>query len=152
MQDKKQLVDYLHLYLGCMGYKKKSTTTNKKPERLTWRIIEWVKSQGCQTFIPVLRTLDSMTEDEAIELAKLSEWEPHFREVKTHRNKFSNDIIVSWQGSNESREVFNATGALFYCADQFQWLLKNHFDLFELIEYNLAINTTKLKTNGQGSN
>lgn len=88
------------------------------------------------------RPLSSMTEGEAIELAKLSEWEPHFRDVKVNRNNFG-DLIVTWDGMVEGGETFNATGELSYTSEQFQWLLKNHFDLFHLIEDGLALDITK---------
>lgn len=139
----KKIEDYLHLYLGCEMY----YSTHHEPQNAVYiltarNLAEAIKFGD----MPLLRPLESMTEEEAIELASLSEYEPHFRDVKTERNSFSNDIIVSWQGSNESREQFNATGDLFYCADQFQWLLKKGFDLFELIYYGLAIDSTKIET------
>lgn len=91
---------------------------------------------------PILRALSSMTEEEAIEMVGLSESEGDYNDVKTYRNKF-NDIIVTWQGSHESRDEFNATGELFYCADQYQWLLKKGFDLYHLIEDGHAIDSTQ---------
>jgi hypothetical protein len=93
---------------------------------------------------PLLRPLSDMTEDEAIELAALSEWKEHFRDVKLERNQFK-DIIVTWQGAPETREVFNATGELFYCAEQILYLLKKRFDIFNLISSNQAIDLTTLK-------
>jgi hypothetical protein len=147
--------DYFHLYLGCeviFGFpeRRKKGQLIGKVEPFGWQVFDYsnaiVPNHNVRPdlIMPILRPLESMTEEEAIELAKLSEWEPHFRNVKIERNKFSNDIIVSWQGSNELREEFNATGDLFYCAEQFQWLLKKGFDLFELIYYGLALDRTKL--------
>ncbi len=72
---------------------------------------------------PILRPLDSMTKDEAIELSKLSEWDPYIQD------------IVAWQ----SREEIQATRPLAYYAAQFQYLLNHHFDLFGLIPAGLAL-------------
>ena len=135
-----KIEDYLHLYLGCevidsfTGLKGIMREVTLYSYRVEGSEGYWTK----KTAKPILRPLSSMAEEEAIELAKLSEWEPHFRDVKAERNKY-NDWIVTWQGSNESREVFNATGECFYCPEQFIWLLKNGFDLFELSESGLAI-------------
>ena len=93
---------------------------------------------------PILRSLSDMTPEEARQMAALSEWHEHFREVSVDRSKFG-DLIVTWQGANESREMFNATGEMFYCSEQFLWLLRKGFDLFNLIPDGLAIDKTSLK-------
>jgi hypothetical protein len=129
----KEIKDYLHLYLGC-----EVETYWDWDNKLSPHLLMKISEDGFKKVKPILRPLSSMTEEEAIELAKLSEHEPDFNDVKIERTKF-NDIVVTWQGANESRESFNATGDLFYCAEQFQWLLSKHFDLFELIHYGLAI-------------
>lgn len=137
----KKIEDYLHLYLGCeiMDFSLDKTS----PKRFTLDVnnIGYPLKAGMNIngiIKPLLRPLSDMTEEEAIELAALSEWPPHFRDVKTARNKF-NDIIVTWEGMVEGGETFNATGELFYCSEQFQWLLEKGFDLFELILNGLAI-------------
>ncbi len=130
----KEIKNYLHLYLGCECYDHfNDVTINLTPLAYAG----WDKREDEQIKL-ILRSLSDMTELEAIELAKLSEMDEHFNEVRWERNTY-NDIIVSWQGANEDREVFNATGERFYCAEQFTWLLSKHFDLFGLIEAGLAI-------------
>lgn len=152
---KKDIKDYLHLYPGCeIVVTKDGSQYFDSVEAIVFGESANLKHSGDYYFDGendfeiqlYLRPLSDMTEEEAIELAKLSEWEPHFRDVKVYRNKIDNDIIVSWDGMAETREEFNATGELFYCSDQFQWLLKKGFDLFELIFYGLAIDKTKKKT------
>lgn len=141
-----ELKEVLHLYLGC-------EVVFNGVEWTMWRISKYYcdllgadgHSKNCihrHEAKPILRHLSDMTEEEAIELAKLSEYEPHFRDVKVERNQY-NDFIVTWQGAAEGREVFNATGEMFYCAEQFQYLLAKGFDLFNLIETGQAIDKSK---------
>lgn len=139
----KDIRDYLHLYLGCEVYDENPKDEKFRRYVLTGKELGYYEHR-LHTIKPILRRLSSMTEDQAIHLAKLSEWENHFREVRVERNSF-NDRIITWQGANESRESFNATGELFYCADQFQWLLKMGFDLFRLIGDGLAIDAETIK-------
>ena len=149
----KQFSEVAHLYIGCeveFGFegRKKIGKLVGKVEPFGWQVfypskvlVPYHNVKG-KLFKPLLRPLSDMTEEEAVELAKLSEYEPDFNDVKIERNKY-NDIIVSWQGNNESREVFNSTGELFYCAEQFVYLLSRSFDLFGLIESGQAIDKTK---------
>lgn len=146
--------DVAHLYLGAKillenkikatihgieyGGNREYKVVAMLPNYQTVKVNEW------DLVKPLLRKLDSITEEEAIQLAKLSEWEPHFRDVKVERNKF-NYLIITWDGMAESREVFNATGEQFYCGEQFLWLLKNNFDLFNLIENDFALDINSKK-------
>lgn len=140
--------DYLHYYVGCK-FIMKITGSDKFTAEMRFGY-----EALCATFsgkrdeliepILLLRPLSDMTEDEAIEVARVSEWPPHFRNPKVERNKY-NDLIVTWDGMTEGGETVNATGDMFYCAEQFTYLLSKHFDLFGLIEDNLAIDKTKLK-------
>jgi hypothetical protein len=167
----KDIKDYLHLYKDCMVQVKRKNDTEYNVGRVCeitsksnhgdWIVVRFddvikVTSQTWETstsnahyfffgddyIVPILRPLSSMTEEEAIEVARVSEWEGHFRDVKVTKSKFD-DLIVSWDGMPESREEFNATGEFFYCAEQFLYLLSKHFDLFNLIEEGLAIDATK---------
>ncbi len=135
----KDIKNYLHLYYGAQIF---------YPETSEYSIFSWTHFLSMEQpdynihWKLVLRNLSDMTEEEAIELVKLTEWEPHFRDVKAERNKF-NDWIVSWNGMPESREVFNATGEQFYCSEQLLWLLSKNFDFFDLIGEGLAIDKTQ---------
>jgi hypothetical protein len=137
----KQLKNYLPLYFGCDVQRKERSKSRKLTPSLLSGLLE-DETGNCYGYRPVLRPLADMTKTEAIDVAGLSEWEGHFNDVKAERNMFD-DIVVSWQGACESREVFNATGEVFYCSEQFIWLLANRFDLFGLIEDGLAIDKTK---------
>lgn len=147
----KNIKDYLHLYLGCecehnsWEIGRDEVPTYFSQGRKISNLDEGMLSESELFEIkPILRPLSDMTEEEAVEVAKESEWTPHFRDVKVERNRFG-DIIVSWDGMAESREEFNATGEMFYCSEQFIYLLSKHFDLFNLIESGLALDATKAK-------
>jgi hypothetical protein len=145
----KKIQDFLHLYLGCdaqVAVIVPGQELSWEPDKLNIRWLHGSLNKLVEVK-PILRPLSDMTVEEAIELAKLSEWEDHFNEVETKRTRYD-DIVVTWQGSNEGREEFNATGNVFYCSDQFQWLLSNHFDLFHLIEDGLALDKSTLKQPG----
>ena len=67
-------------------------------------------------FKPYLFPLSSMTEEQSMEFALL--------QVNTHKDGF---LYVC------------------DCANMMKWLLKNHFDIYGLIEKGLAINATNLE-------
>lgn len=121
---KKELKDYLHLYLGCLCYKRLSTVTNKRPQVLTTRLYDWaIGGIRCQTIIPILRPLSDMTDGEMQECGNMV-------------YDFSNDEELNkWQPSDFEIGL---------APEQFYWLLSKHFDLFGLIESGLAIDATTL--------
>lgn len=86
----------------------------------------------------MLRKLDSMTEQEAIECAKLSEWEPDFVNPVVKRTKY-NDLVVEWADGHEKQ---NVTGDLFWCPEQVVYLCAKGFDIFNLIPMGQAIDAT----------
>ncbi len=154
----KQIRDYLHLYLGCqVEYDDRIgiihqyfLPAGKHREGEVWFCSleengnpEMSCSVPCTKVKPILRPLSDMTEDEAIRVTGLSEYAPNFTIVKVTRNEYK-DLIVSWKGLDDVPKEFNATGELFFCAEQFQYLLSKHFDIFGLIEDGLAIDKTKI--------
>jgi hypothetical protein len=134
----REIGDYLKYYLD--------TNVECRADNGAWKEVTvpigmaYIHQERYDGIKPILRPISDMTEEEAIEVAKLSEWEPHFRDVKVERTKY-NDLVVTWQGANESRDKFNATGDVFYCYEQFHYLLSKGFDMFQLIDEGLAINT-----------
>lgn len=119
----KDIKDYLHFYLGC-----EAVTVKSKPEIITGHIIDLVNGNFYHAK-PILRPLSDMTEDELQECGNLV-------------YDFSDD--KSGLGLNDHRwEDFQTL----LCAEQFHWLIKRHFDLFDLITDGLAIDKTKLPTN-----
>jgi hypothetical protein len=149
----KNIEDYLHLYLGCQCEHNCWSNIEDDYEIVEGRRISLLDAsmlheeleEWCFDIKPILRPLSDMTEEEAIECAKLSEWEPHFRDVKVERTAYG-DLLVKWDGMVEGGEQQNVTGDMFYCAEQFQYLLSKSFDLFNLIPEGLAIEKTKLNS------
>lgn len=155
---KKEIADYIHLY-------KDAKIIHDKYPDTQMTIHNWDKngdvvmgkSDEFQELKPhhklVLRPLSDMTEEEAIELVKISEWKqygdhPHKREYKAYRNGF-NEIVVSWGDSireknvPETKEVFGF--------EEFRYLLSKGFDVFNLIPDGLAIDKTKTQPNDTAS-
>jgi hypothetical protein len=98
----------------------------------------------------ILRQLNSMTEEEAVELVRLVVHEEEFVDVETHTNPYFEDIIVEWgrrSDDDEAENKFNATSERTWSADQFHYLLKCGFDLFNLIDAGLAIDKNKTQDN-----
>lgn len=132
------LRDVIHFYLGCDFIHEDDYYVPSTHKLTGYFIDRW--NENCK--LP-LRKLHSMTEEEAIEVARVTEWEPHFRDVKVERNQH-NDLIVTWDGLNEDRDKVNATGDIFYSSEQFIYLLSKGFDLFELINSGQAIDASTL--------
>lgn len=141
-----KLKDVLHYYLGCeyrcdyveggkINYICKDFYGEGKPAVRDNENSGWIAATLIK---PILSKLEDMSEEDAIECAKLSEWEPHFTDVKVERTKYG-DLLVKWQGNVEGGEQQNITGDMFYCAEQFHYLLSKGYDLFNLIETNQAI-------------
>jgi len=82
---------------------------------------------------PILKRLENMTEEDAIELARLVVHEDEYTNPFVFRNNWD-DMVVSWGGGSIGLDnSFNATSERVWGSDQFNWLLKNGFDLFGLI-------------------
>lgn len=99
----------------------------------------------------VLRRLEDMTADEAIELTRLVVHKDEFINVSTYRHNFTNDLMVQWglltpaQRADDVEYFFNATGERSWSAEQFHYLLRQGFDLFNLIDNGLALDSKTLK-------
>lgn len=119
---KKELKDYLHLYLGCEalveGY-----TNSKSPFNYRGIINYQLLLESGQHYSsvkeirPILRPLSDMTEKEIMEKERLKDC-----------------------------EYESAWSPLMARAESFKYLLSKHFDLFGLIESGLAINAADLQT------
>jgi len=114
----KEIKDYLHLYLGCEVLCDKATSGSII---LNGHLIDSALTVGA-TITPLLRPLSSMTEEEMQECGNME-------------YNFSNDPeLNTWD--------YKAFETLL-SPEQFAWLLKRRFDLFNLIESGLAIDKTK---------
>lgn len=153
--------DYLKYYIGCPilicepgveevfhyqleGYDK---LANLAIAERTSYPIHWIKL--------LLRSKQSMTFEEAIELTRLTVDDEDFINPRACRNQFQ-DIIVYWNIPDEMKiphdpfiinqyedfgildHSFNATGEYFYSIQQFDFLLSHRFDIWGLIEQGLA--------------
>ena len=124
---KKDIKDYLHLYLGCeiltgtgnvtliAVQKEVIPCTNFRIIVLNGNVVHEVSGRD---FKPLLRPLSDMTEDE-------------------------DDKIDSLMPSPSYRDNINEN---YWNVKQFLYLLSKGFDLFNLIPEGLAIDKTKLKT------
>lgn len=113
---KKNINDYLHLYLGC-----KAEIINDEA-----KIIDYVTTSSLNdslrlgiTVKPILRPLSDMTDQEADE---------------QENPELNDDIYIGGRWA-----IFNHQGT------RTKWLLDKGFDLFELIDAGLAIDATALK-------
>lgn len=153
-----ELKDYLHFYLGCevignydgprKGYLTGITNGGTEAE------IQFFEEDGINVFEhpefntldeikPILRPLSDMTEEEAIEVTKpvvVYGDLPNVRKYETWVNPFGK-IVVSW--GNGLREKYVPQDEKCFTTEQFAFLLKKWFDLFELIDAGLAIDSTK---------
>lgn len=129
---KKELKDYLHLYLGCEVLTNEGkgiliAVFNQDDGVISELVslsdggdpdsIEWVK--------PILRLLSDMTEDEFYEFKKLAD------------NDASELAYIE--------NVVNIHTTLFHEFEATRYLLSKGFDIFSLIPAGLAINKTTLK-------
>jgi len=119
----RNLKDVIHLYLGCpIRFHSNLTGTWGIWNKMTCSDIEIATDhirfgEKCQL---LLRPLSDMTEDDANKMGVWADW---------HDNKKFGEDWGSWN------------------PEQFIELLKNHFDLFSLIDSELAIDATTLNTN-----
>ncbi len=132
---KKDIKDYLHLYLGCPaeihGY------NTKIVDKVTSSSLTMI-TKGCK-IVPILRPLSDMTEQEAMELGKLLLLIPH-GQISAYKNTFGK-WCVKW--SEHYKDHWCIDGEIFN-QHQTIYLLKEGFDLFELIADGLAIDKTTL--------
>lgn len=161
---KKKIEDYLHLYLGCeiennngvyrgtlIGFRQPCEAIvaidyfnkqHRKPEN---------KEHGEHFFLakamrPILRPLSDMTDEEKTEIAKMWTWfqdrtvlnEEHFEYIHDSNKKM---VLEAFTTANEDDGARMSPSAYFQA---FPYLLKQGFDLFNLIESGLAIDKTKL--------
>jgi hypothetical protein len=100
----------------------------------------------------VLRRLEDMMADEAIELASLVVHKDEYINVSIYRHNYTNDLMVQWglltqsQRADDVEYFFNATGERSWSGSQFHYLLQQGFDLFGLIDAGLAIDAKTLQS------
>ena len=139
----KDIKDYLHLYLGC-----EFETPKGSMKLCQWKAVGQVQAHREIDFTfhwfdasevkPILRPLSDMTDEEKIGLTSIFGW----------YHNFSDDVgrcdqIESLFANNGFwNKVTNISGATW--AKVTTILLKQGFDIFGLIEEELAIDKTKI--------
>lgn len=138
---KKELKDYLHLYLGCnviisesyhngiiallVGINHTYGVVECVLESPEWYEYHTYKSFNDFQVKPILRPLSDITGDELIQYGKIE-----FPDMK---------------GRFDLKGLREVVMHAYYEPETFKWLLSKNFDLFGLIEAGLAIDKTTLK-------
>ena len=145
---KKEIKGYLHLYLGCqvmdlynnqVGLLSGIITMDAGIKicvfhKTTWHLsIDEVKL--------ILRPLSSMTEEEIVKLFLLKGLD--YSKDVTRTNITENFIQIEYKCGGELLSDYMV--APIFNTEQFRYLLSHHFDLFNLIESNLAIDAGEVK-------
>lgn len=155
---KQELKDYLHLYIGCEA-------------ELTYDTESFVKVMTCDHvkkccgrddwMKPILRPLSDMTEMEIIKLLTIVykdiyNYTPDIGDCTFHKEGLDSvgmkcldrlDDSVLGFSIQVMRGIEYSTNGTYSVVNQFKcthWLLEHGFDLFGLIEANLAINRLEL--------
>jgi hypothetical protein len=141
---KKDIKDYLHLYLGCEYQYRYNDSAEWRPSQIRLSIKVLSDHPYRWEIKPILRPLSDMTEEEAIKYLRLK------------HNAYSGEYEIKLRDNGfwwlfktiASDERFKFFGEMLdeSNSDQFRWLLSKGFDLFGLIEAGLAIDKTKLPT------
>lgn len=141
----KELKDYLMLYIGA------------KLERggtVTHALLDAADKSSFNAytdFKPILWPLSSMTDEQIKDLIKYEKCISQYEYVKFERIWFNNILT----GIRIDYGIMEADGVYHRCwdlefsamnADDFAWCLKNHFDIFQLIESGLALDATEIKS------
>lgn len=135
----KDLKDYLHLYVSTSCQFKERKSGSMFTRKLEATDIDHFFQEEFYIFIkPVLRSLSDMTEEEAKEMANLYFKDCDMSKVVVGKTSYG-DVTISYYSSFD---CFNIDGK--HTFKQTAYLLKRGFDLFGLIDDDLAIDKTKL--------
>ena len=150
-----QLKDVIHFYLGQdLRIYDKATEKWSGWKKLTPKVLDYVLQSEISGYLVnfemqlSLRRLDSMTEEEAIEVTKpvvVYGDLPNVRKYETWKNPFGK-IVVSW--GNGLREKYVPQDETSFTVGQFTYLLSRGFWLFgdEAFEQGLIIDKNKITT------
>lgn len=140
---KKNIDDYIHLYLGCNAYWQIQGVKSTYAAPIDYSMLEnadWIK--------PVLRPLHDMTMQEAEPVASMAFTDALSKEEKGKIGKafieynFSNAPLFS--GGKMYHDISEIEISMM--PEITRYLLTKGFDLFGLIEEGLAVNACELKT------
>lgn len=154
----KDIKDYIHLYIGCQVMDLYNNKIGKLivvswKEVLVMHHTQWGLTHG--EVKPILRRLSSISDDEVKDLFQYEKIKSMYREIIFERQMW-NDVLIGitisyltgsdedgWHPQSWTLE-FSAMNA-----NDFAWLLSNGFDLFQLIDSNLAIDSSTITENKQ---
>ena len=107
---------------------------------------------------PILRPINSMTKEEAYEFGILAVGEADMedKEIGVGVMKLMRDTYPTIVYQDQEDEEYSViiqfssigvymSGIAMMSYEAYEWLFKNHFDVFDLIEKGLAINKTEIK-------
>ena len=140
----KRIEDYLHLYLGCeviptdggtetyvlSGVEDGKPLFKTKQRGFAIQLFQWQLA---------IRPLSDMKDDEVNHCWELLDWSKNITTPQNRRTGLNEEFL----DSEEGREC----GWFSFCKI-LPYLLKQGFDLFDLIPAGLAIDKTKMNTNG----
>ena len=174
----KRIENYLHLYLGCEGLylagygvhgkkqvKAKFVGITSQRKLILVCYDKYGKEWGYDVvadyheFVPAFRSLSDIQNSELVEIIKqvslfhLSECEFEFGEdgERWVNALFGGKVIDSLKLVGDNVEMMNNNGsfsAINPISPVLVWFLKKGFDIFDLIPAGLAIDKTKMNTNG----
>jgi len=124
----KELKDYIHYYIGCRMIRSSHWEPQNEPYLLDFRALKEAVEFGDR---PILRRLESIKEDDAIEFLKSA---IPGAEYVTH-----NEYAVIWKSQGSTSDI----SFLFGPPLAFHYLLRQGFDLFGLIDAGLAIDANQ---------
>lgn len=168
----KQLKDYLHFYLGCQmyAYTLESVTNgwlekqmSKNPQmgysyELTAGNLKKTLEDG---YLPILRKLESMAEDEALHIAKNCFYHNEMRYpdsdykvsregnvyvVNLNNDWFEKELRIGLSSGNIWYTKPTIEDRVHHAFDSFHYLLSRGFDLFGLCDAGLAIDKATIKS------
>jgi hypothetical protein len=151
-QMEKRIEDYFHLYIGADAMVARPNGRN--PEKITPAMLAHLHQlgQSWDLYKPILRRLDSMTREEAVEFIHRKHRSIMCNIDRTHITKVSfgeTENIINFSYFKYQGAGAEAGSKTYYVnqsdAEQFAWLLSEHFDLFGLIDAGLAIDKSTIK-------
>lgn len=165
----KEIKDYLHLYLGCVCVVSNrpailnTVSTHPKMDTAVVRFTDtddetdWAVLNDLSEIIPLLRPLNSITEEEILEVCKVAC--PKIFGAYRFK-KWKVEKIIPWDDFSKNYEVTNEKSDYSFSVDLMDgdiclydekdfeptmidqnyrfWYLKNYFDIFGLIEARIA--------------
>lgn len=143
MSNIKDIKDYLHYYLGCEvecphGKGMLISVSNYDHITVTGDGDKYYKPKEVK---PILRPLSDMTEEEGREYAQHYGIKGHHPVTITEENGYVK-VSIGYKDHMASLFPLSPHGQK---PESLHYLLSKHFDLFGLIESNLAIDKSKLK-------